>query len=337
MSVSVKLGGMGIIQKVIEERYDFTRVDRPEQLETTHQRRHRKMTVETDQGKFLVKTYSCDPVILDNLRFQHHLSDHLARNGLPVAGIKRAKDGKGIVQVDNWAMELQHFVHAGAMIMSSAALTASAHALGRFHEVCRDVPVPPRDSRMWRFSEVPRESLKKFVELAQSTTRRPEMVLESVNVLALFLKDAADHLSMEKRSTFENGLIHGDWHGGNLMYDGDELKAIVDLEFAGDGCYLEDIAYAVSNLCIRTTTNEEKMRHRTNILLDNYQIHRTLSYGEQVALFYAVGVKHITTVSYQAPQHGGIVAGYTAAEWLERLALQCKWLREEARRARWGQ
>ena len=39
-----------------------------------------------------------------------------------------------------------------------------------------------------------------------------------------------------------------------------------------------------------------------------------------VALYYAVGIKHVTTVSYQLPQQGGQVAGYTAAQWLERLA-----------------
>ncbi len=56
-----------------------------------------------------------------------------------------------------------------------------------------------------------------------------------------------------------------------------------------------------------------------------------------VSLYYAVGVKHITTVSYQLKQQGGAVAGLTAAEWMERLAAQCRWLRERARKARWGE
>ncbi len=334
---SPKLGGMSVVRDVIRAHYDLGEVEEPEQLESAHQRRHRKMVVRTSKGKFLAKTYKRDPVVLDALRFQHRLSDHLARNDLPVARIQYAKNGKGIVEVDDWAMELQEFVKGESVRgVSTSSLTASSKALGRFHEVCRDVPVPPRDARLWRFSEVPRESFQDFFDKAVEESSDAEMV-EYCNDIAFFLNDAAEELSEEKRGLFETGLMHGDWHGGNLMFRKKKLVAIVDLEFAGDGCYLEDLAYAMSNLCIRTTMNEEKMLLRTNILLDNYQISRSLSYAEQVALYYAVGVKHVTTVSYQVPQLDGSVAGYSAAQWMQRLAAQCKWLEEQAHKSRWGE
>lgn len=335
--ITPKLSGMDVVQAVIEEHYDLGPVQLPRQLESTHQRRHRKMVVDTDHGTFLAKTYHRDPVVLDNLRFQHNLSSHLLANDLPVAKIQRARNGKGIVEVDNWAMELQAFVSGEPMQVTTPTLGISADALGKFHQVCRDVPVPPRDARKWRFSEVPRQSLQKLFTVARQMVSNREEIDAFCNQIALFLHDSTDVLNASKREAFETGLIHGDWHGGNLLFDGERLNAILDLEFAGDGCYLEDIAYAVSNLCIRTTLNPEKMRHRTNILLDHYQIYRTLTYAELVALFYAVGVKHITTVAYQAPQLGGKVAGYTAPEWLHRLAVQCQWLAEQSRRARWGE
>ena len=333
---SVPLEGMSTIAEVIREHYDLGEVGEPWQLESAHQRRHRKMVVETSSGKFLAKTYKRDPVVLDALRFQHGLSDHLAENDLPVARIERATNGKGIVEVDDWAMELQQFVEGESMRgVSSSSLTAGAKALGHFHEVCREFPAPERDKGMWRFSEVPRDSFQKLFDKAMEETENPEMV-KYCNDIAFFLNDAAQELSEEKRNVCETGLIHGDWHGGNLMYKDKELVAIVDLEFAGEGCYLEDIAYAMSNLCIRTTMSEEKMALRTNILLDNYQVNRSLSYAELVALYYAVGVKHVTTVSYQVPQLDGQVAGYSAGQWMQRLAAQCKWLAEEAHKARWG-
>lgn len=331
-----KLSGMEIIRDVIRQNYDFEDVQLPVQLHSTHQRRHRKMVVETDAGRYLVKTYHRDLVVLDNLRFQHNLSNHLVVHGLPVAEIKRARDGKGIVEVDNWAMELQQFIEGTPMEVTTPTLMSSSQVLGQFHEVCRGVPVPPRDARKWRFSEVPRESLQRFVKMARKLNDSPQIDAYA-NQIAIFLHDANEALSKERRDTFETGLIHGDWHGGNLLYVGERLTGILDLEFAGDGCYLEDIAYAMSNLCIRTTLSDEKMAHRANILLDYYQSSRTLTYNEQVALFYAVGVKHITTVAYQAPQMGGTVAGYTPSQWLHRLAVQCRWLAEQSRRARWGE
>ncbi len=335
--ITPKLSGMDVIQAVIEEHYDLGVVQLPRQLETTHQRRHRKMVVESERGTFLAKTYRRDAVVLDNLRFQHNLSSHLAKHKLPVAAIQRARNGKGIVEVDNWAMELQAFVPGESMQVTTPSLKTSADALGLFHQVSRDVPVPPRDARKWRFSEVPRQSLQKLFHMARQMGSSNERIDDYCNQIALFLHDSTEVLSAQKRETYETGLIHGDWHGGNLLFIGEQLTAILDLEFAGDGCYLEDIAYAVSNLCIRTTLSHEKMQHRTNILLDEYQAYRTLSYSELVALFYAVGVKHITTVAYQAPQLGGKVAGYTAPEWLHRLAVQCAWLSEQSRKARWGE
>ncbi len=333
--MTTKLKGMEIIAEVIREHYDLGAVELPQQLEAAHQRRHRKMVVNTAAGRFLVKTYKRDPVVLDALRFQHRLSDHLDKNGLPVARIQRAKSGKGIVEADTWALELQQFIEGESMRVTSTTLLASAKALGLFHKVCQGIPAPPRDANMWRFSEVPRTAFQKFYEAARAESS-DQKVAEHCNAIALFLQDAAGTLSIDKRSEFEIGLIHGDWHGANLLFQGDNLAAIIDLEFAGLGCYLEDIAYGISNLCIRTTNSDEKMRLRTNMLLDYYQFSRTLSYAELVALYYAVGVKHITTVCYQSLQSGK-VAGFTPTEWMERLHIQTRWLAEQARKARWGE
>jgi Ser/Thr protein kinase RdoA (MazF antagonist) len=333
--VTEPLKGLDIVAEVVRRHYDVGQVHGIEQLAMAHQRRHRKMVVTTDDGRFLVKTYKLDPVVLDALRFQHRLSDHLTENEVPVAEIKRARDGRGIVELQTWAMELQRFVSGEAMHLSTDTLTTSSKALGRFHQVCRGFPCPPRDVRMWRFSEVPRTPFQRLFEAAKAE-RDADSMTEYCNEMALFLHDAAQELSIEKRSEFETGLIHGDWHGGNLLFDGEQLTAIVDLEFAGDGCYLEDMAYAMSNLCLRTTADVRRMEFRANIILDNYQFSRDLSYSEMVSLYYAAGVKHITTVSYQIRQHDGTVAGYTAAQWMERLAAQCRWLRERAHKVRFG-
>ncbi|MBN2309750.1 MAG: phosphotransferase [Candidatus Hydrogenedentes bacterium] len=328
--------GLDILADVIREHYDLGRVDRPEALAPAHQRRHRKIVVQAAAGKFLAKTYKRDPFVLDALRFQHRLSDHMDTNGLPVAGIQPAKNGKRIVEVDNWALELQEFVEGDPMEVSSETLAISADALGQLHEVCREFPRPGRDARMWRFSEVPRSLFAKLFERAHDASENPATIDEYCNRIALFLHEAGQALSLEARDRFETGLIHGDWHAGNLIFKGGRLVAIVDLEFAGDGCYLEDLAYAVSNLCVRTTMRPERLAKRTDRLLHHYQRHRTLSFYEEAALYYAVGVKHIATVSYQIPQQDGEVAGHTADEWMERLAAQCEWLAERANQARWG-
>ncbi len=333
--MSSELRGLSKVAKIIRAHYDLGEVQLPRPFEGTHQRRHRKMIVHTGAGKFLAKTYHADPATLDALAFQHRLAEHLEKHGLPVASIQHTREGKGVVAVGEWALELQRFVEGRPMRVNTASLTASAKALARFHKVCRDLPAPPRDTRMWRFSEVPRSSFERFFARAREESNTPE-IEDACNRIALFLHDAAEALSITHRNTFETGLIHGDWHGGNLLFDGEVIVAILDLEFAGAGCYLEDLAYALSNLCIRTSVHADKMRTRTDLVLDHYQLTRTLSPAEHTALYYAVGVKHVTTVCYQSFQQKGTVAGFTTAQWMERLAAQCQWLGEQAQRVRWG-
>jgi Ser/Thr protein kinase RdoA (MazF antagonist) len=327
---------LDILAHVIRENYDLGRVDRPEIMPAAHQRRHRKIIVNTAFGRFLAKTYKRDPYVLDALRFQHRLSDHLSSSGIPVAHVQRTNKGTRIVEINTWALELQEFVEGDPMVVSKETLAISAEALGRFHEVCRDFPRPERDTRMWRFSEVPRAAFAALFESARSEGSNLVKLNEECNRIALFLRDAAEALSYEQRGRFETGLIHGDWHSGNLIFRGDRLAAVVDLEFAGDGCYLEDLSYAISNLCIRTTMRPERLSKRTDQLLDHYQRYRTLSFYEEAALYYAVGVKHIATVSYQIQQQGNMLAGFPASSWMERLAVQCGWLQQRAQNVRWG-
>jgi Ser/Thr protein kinase RdoA (MazF antagonist) len=335
-SVGTRMGQTAeqIIADVLQTHFDFGTVGLPQPLEMAHQRRHRKLVVATDRGKFLIKTYKNDPVILDVLRFQHRLSEHLDQNGLPVARIQRSKTGQKIIERDSWALEVQEFIEGASMRVNPATLEISADVLGRFHVVCRDFPCPHRDSRMWRFSIVPREPFAALFERAKAEGDEHEAV-DACNRLALFLRDASKELSLEARSRFETGLIHGDWHGGNLLFQGNELKAIIDLEFVGDGCYLEDLAYGISNLCVRTSTDPHKLETRTLAVLNPYQRHRTLSFHEEAALYFAVGVKHIATVSYQIQQKGQ-VAGCGAADWMKRLAVQCDWLGKQAHHIRFG-
>jgi Ser/Thr protein kinase RdoA (MazF antagonist) len=324
-----------ILRDIIADHYGVGKVDVPETMADAHQRRHRKLVVHTQMGDYLVKTYQRDPQVLDSLRFQHRLSDHLAKHGVPVATIQPARNGKRIVELDTWALELQQFVNGEPMLVTGDNLRQSSIALGRFHQVCHDFPRPPRDTRLWRFSEVPRESFRKLYELAL-TQGNKDRVNEACNQIALFLHASAEELGIEQRSQLETGLIHGDWHSGNLIFRDDRLVAIVDLEFAGDGSYLEDLAYATSNLCIRTTVKEDRLNKRVNILLDNYQRYRSLSFREEAALYYAVGVKHVATVAFQIQGDRQQVAGHGADEWMFRLAAQCTWLQRRAEKVRYG-
>ena len=330
-----KLTGMDVIADIIREHYDLGEVQMPRQLENVHQRRHRKIVVASDGGTFLAKTYKNEPEIMDALYFHHNLSSHLKENGLPVAGIQKTRDGHTFICTGNLILELQEFLEGGQMPVTGETLRVSGEALGLFHRVCQGLPAPLRDARKWRFSDVPEDTYAAFYELA-AKERDDDRLVTHHEKIREFLKAADEVLDIGKRYTFQTGIIHGDWHSGNLLFQGEKLNGIIDMEFSGDGCYLEDISYAVSNLCIRTTTKALKMGFRLQTLLENYEKHRRLTQAERIALYYAVGVKHITTVCYQTPQVGGRVAGYTPRQWMALLDYQTRWLSEQAEKERSG-
>ena len=323
------------LAEIIEEKYGLDIITPPKNLPLVHQRRHRKLIVDTDQGKFLVKTYDNTPEAMDNLAFQHRLSHHLEEHGLPVAHIHPTKEEGTIACVDNWAMELQRFVESENMDITPKGLVVSAKALGKLHWDCRDFPCPERDTRMWRFSEVPRDLFSKLYERAKQNSDSP-LIDNQCNNIALFLREAGNDLNLQTRMTFETGLIHGDWHSGNLLFKDEKLKAIIDLEFAGDGCYLEDLSYAISNLCLRTSVDREKLTNRTDLMMHYYTQSRTLAPQEEHALYYAVGIKHVVTVCYQMLQMKGKVAGHDAVQWMSILDQQTQWLSDRAAKIHYG-
>ena len=316
---------------VIQAQYGLDFVALPKLLNETAPRRHYKLVIETNAGRFLVKTYQRDLVVLDALRFQHRLSDHLDKAGLPVARIQRTHDGRGFAEMGSLALELQEFVEGRALRPSYESLKIAADALGRFHEVCRDLPCPPRDARMWRFSDVPREALVALYERAKIEGDE-RAVTQACNQIVLFLRDAAEALNENVRNAFDTGVIHGDYHAGNLLFQDNKLMGIVDFEYAGGGCFLEDLAYAASSLCVRSSVEADRLEQRFDLLEQFYQRHRTLSFAEEKALCYAVGIKHVTTVAFQTLAGKKLLAGFRAADWMERLVQQCVWLSTRARR-----
>jgi hypothetical protein len=99
-------------------------------LENTHQRRHKKIVVESEKGKYLAKTYTNDAVTLDSLYFQHNLSNFLYSHDLPVAQILRTHAGKSFIAKDNWAVELQSFLSGGPMPLTVQTLKVAGSCSG---------------------------------------------------------------------------------------------------------------------------------------------------------------------------------------------------------------
>jgi homoserine kinase type II len=75
------------------------------------------------------------------------------------------------------------------------------------------------------------------------------------------------------------GVTHSDLFRDNALFDGDELKGIIDFYYASDEYLLYDLAVAVNDWCIDESGLPEQSRYRA--LMQHYLAKRALTESEQ--------------------------------------------------------
>lgn len=74
------------------------------------------------------------------------------------------------------------------------------------------------------------------------------------------------------------GVTHSDLFRDNALFDGDELKGIIDFYYASDEYLLYDLAVAVNDWCVDENGLPEKTRYQA--LMQHYQQKRSLTENE---------------------------------------------------------
>jgi homoserine kinase type II len=75
------------------------------------------------------------------------------------------------------------------------------------------------------------------------------------------------------------GVTHSDLFRDNALFDGDELKGIIDFYYASDEYLLYDLAVVVNDWCIDESGLPEQSRYQA--LMQRYQAKRALTESEQ--------------------------------------------------------
>ncbi|WP_297813976.1 homoserine kinase [uncultured Methylophaga sp.] len=75
------------------------------------------------------------------------------------------------------------------------------------------------------------------------------------------------------------GVTHSDLFRDNALFDGDELKGIIDFYYASDEYLLYDLAVAVNDWCVDESGLPEPSRYRA--LMQHYMAKRALTESEQ--------------------------------------------------------
>jgi Ser/Thr protein kinase RdoA (MazF antagonist) len=193
-------------------------------------RRSPKVVVTAEKGTFLLKRRPRGRDDLERVAFAHTVQQHLAARAFPVTALLETIDGRATaLNLDNHIYEFFRFVEGTRYDGSAAATREAGRQLAIFHRHLARLPAPP-DRSEWCFhnSTLVRRHLKLIASGKRTGSRsKAQTVVESLLVRYDRSSDRANRFGFD---SWKQQIIHGDWHPGNILFQGDRIVAVVDFD-----------------------------------------------------------------------------------------------------------
>jgi Ser/Thr protein kinase RdoA (MazF antagonist) len=188
-----------------------------------------KVVVVSDRGVYVLKRRPHGKDELVRVGLAHAIREHLLRKGYPVAAMVRTRDhGHTFTTSDNHVYELFEFISGSRYDGSVQAVEDSGRRLAEFHSSLRDFTSEYKPlSGSFHNSEIVRRHLS-IIAPAAAVDNEP---LADVTRQLLQIYDAAAaKVSAGGFAGWPDVFTHGDWHPGNIMFDGQKVRVVLDLD-----------------------------------------------------------------------------------------------------------
>lgn len=198
--------------------------------------------METEAGVFFLRVY--EQVQSDDARAELALVEHLRGRGVPTPAVVPLASGEALSTLAGKPAAL--FVFAkGRDLCQRQVTTSHARAVGcalaQLHVATQDYPGCTED----RFSFA--QIVRRVDELASAEDAQVRTVLP-------ILREEIDWLSGQSE-TQPVGVIHGDLFRDNVLFEGEEITALLDFESAAKGALAYDLA-----VCLLSWTFDQDFR-----------------------------------------------------------------------------
>ena len=181
----------------------------------------------------------------ERVRFQLRFQQHLLDQGFPTSQIILSTTGDLLAIEDSGLWSLFAYVEGNEFDFSSTAQVADAtRLLARFHLISAsfDEPEVVFDvNREW--CDWWSAGDNELQELAAIFAGRG--VDDDLAFLGDWYAESVREWPAERVDQLPRGWIHGDWHGRNMVFVGDEVRGIFDFDPVRRGVTIEDLARAV--------------------------------------------------------------------------------------------
>ncbi|MCG8700659.1 MAG: phosphotransferase [Bacteroidales bacterium] len=193
-------------------------------------RRAAKWKIESSRGLFLLKRRRAAQRRLARTRLAHALQHELQKVKYPLATLVPTKDeGQTLLIVGSYLYELFQWIDGGRGDGSGKAMATAGAQLAELHRVrsefleAEQVPVGG-----FHDSERVRQHLKKLDH--QEIEGDQKQWRACIDALMLQYNRASIEVNQRGYDDWPLCINHGDWHPGNLLFQGDQIQAVLDFD-----------------------------------------------------------------------------------------------------------
>lgn len=158
-----------------------------------------------------------------------------------------------MLQIADRVYEVFRFVPGGAYDASPAATAAAGRALAEYHRLLRGFS-PRWTAPAHGYHALP--GLSAALEAAARRAGVSPSERSAARELSRLYDAAAREVTRLGAVGINRQLVHGDWHPGNLLFSGGEVRAVVDHDAVGTGARVMDLAYGLLHFSL----NRVRMR-----------------------------------------------------------------------------
>jgi len=208
-----------------------------------------KVVVQTDRARYVLKRRAPGRDDPEQVALSHALMIELRASGLPVpALIGTRRDNNSMLQTHQHVYEMMAFIEGAPFDGSAGQCESGGEVLADLHAALahRDPPFPVRTHSYHNAAHVRRS-------LGRAGTR----IGGSVAPLLNHYERAASRVAHHELTGASTQLIHNDWHPGNLLFRGERVAGIVDLESAVRAHPMLDVATGMMQFALRTTSTAD--------------------------------------------------------------------------------
>jgi Ser/Thr protein kinase RdoA (MazF antagonist) len=217
------------------------------------------------------------------VRFQLSFQQHLINSGFPTSEIIRTASGDVLFIEEGLPWALFTFIEGTEYDFSRVEQAIeAARRLAQFHAIAdsfQDEEVLLNISRMpdwWTDAGKEIRALEDFftgMGVEDELTCIREYVAELVN-----------EWPAERNATLRSGWVHGDYHGRNVVFVGDEMRGLFDFDVIRRGFRIEDISLALFMFGREYRGSRTIRSDVARAFLEEYRLNAELSPDELEAL-----------------------------------------------------